>query len=145
QCKGAVSKPKEPETEAECGNAVCEDGEDEAVCPDDCAAAETSEGFPLGNILIAILVLGVFGLGGLTVYRNMKAGRKPLDITPLREMFAKKKSMPQQSQGGIIQQSKSSASPPSSMQPARQDRKKIKSREDEELEKSFKESEKMFR
>lgn len=146
-CKGAAPKPKEAApAESECGNAICEDGEDEAVCPDDCAAAEEPAGFPLGKIIMAILFLSVLGLGGLAVYRNVKAGRKPLDFTPLREMFGKKKSVPQQPL--FAQQPKSSAGAPSSkppLQPAREGRKRIKSLEDEELEKSFKESEKMFK
>ncbi len=53
--------PSEPEADkvveptAECGNAVCEEGEDEAACPDDC-----KEGMPFTTI--AIMAVGVLVL-----------------------------------------------------------------------------------
>ncbi|RME54233.1 hypothetical protein D6777_04460 [Candidatus Woesearchaeota archaeon] len=141
-CKGEkpkVVEEEEEEEEDECGDGYCGDTEDEDTCPEDCAQSS-----PVVKIIIFVVLFLILGIGGYVVFKNIKSGRRPLDLTMFKQMFAKKEQQPQQTfnipQQTVQQQPRQTFAP----RPV-QRKKKIVSKEQEALEKSFKESEELFK
>ncbi|PIN80698.1 hypothetical protein COV16_00410 [Candidatus Woesearchaeota archaeon CG10_big_fil_rev_8_21_14_0_10_34_8] len=150
-CGGADCPPCKGEKveivayKSECGDSICEDDEDEVVCPDDCLYEEESKGIGFTSIVIMILIFGVLALGGFVVYKNVKAGRQLLDMAPLKNMFVKN-GVGVKTQSKMFTSKNSQVSRPMAQQPTSGfKKKKVLSREEKELQKSFKKTEELFK
>lgn len=65
---GGAAVTSQVSAAAECGNAVCEDGEDEASCSEDCKPADG--GTSWGTILLVLFLLAALGAGGYFAYKK---------------------------------------------------------------------------
>src|SRR3989344_5383869 len=152
-CADHSSCAEETTTEEECGNDICDLGEDEESCPGDCEKTTTEETttgcaqdsdcqdnekcddkgecvkkFPWGIILTILIIILVLGGGAVFYLKFVKTGKlfKPKGSKP-------RPSFERYSMERPIQQPMRTASQPSK-----------KSKEEDELEKSLKEAEKLL-
>src|SRR3989344_94876 len=134
-CVDHSSCAEETATEEECGNGVCDLGEDSEICPSDCQdnekcndKGECVKKFPWGIILTILIIILVLGGGAVFYLRFVKTGKlfKPKGSKP-------RPSFERYSMERPIQQPMRTAAQPSK-----------KSKEEDELEKSLKEAEKLL-
>lgn len=129
---------EETYAEAECGDAYCDEGEEE-TCPEDCE--EPSE-FSFTSILIPLIIIIGLALGGFVAYKK--------GLIKLKGKEAPKKSFPApKGASGAAQSSQAFRQMPASQIKAAAQklppRKEIKTREELELEKSFKEQSELLK